>query len=236
MTANRGRAARRRARLLATGLTLTGGLVAAVPGGAAAAAAAAATCVSMTASQSPGPADTRLTGVAVRSPCDALAVGTISGGDSGPGRTLVQHWDGAHWTQVPSQDPGSTDNRLFSVAATSATSAWAVGDFADSTGQYQTLIERLDGSKWTRIDSPAPGQKSDLFAVAATSATNAWAVGSYVPAGADPDATQTLIEHWDGTSWSLSPQSAGSLPGLLAGSAAPAGPSDISRPRRATIR
>lgn len=156
--------------------------------------------MSLTPSQLPGPGNSRLSGVAVRSPCDAWAVGTISGGDSGPGQTLILHWDGTHWTQIPSPDPGRVDNSLFSVAATSATSAWAVGDFTGSTGEDQTLVEHWDGSTWTKTDSPAPGQTIDLSGVVGTSATNIWAVGL-----AGSASLQTLAEHYDGTGWTRSP-------------------------------
>ena len=41
-------------------------------------------------------------------------------------RALIEHWDGAAWTRVPSPDPGG-GTVLNGVAALSATSAWAVG-------------------------------------------------------------------------------------------------------------
>src|SRR6266571_7118659 len=103
MTALRRDGARRWAGLLAAGSVLAGLLTAAAPG--AASAAAAAPCVSMTGTQPPNPGsgDNALAGVAVRSPCDAWAVG-FSGGvtnNNGQLRTFIVHWDGARWTQVP---------------------------------------------------------------------------------------------------------------------------------------
>src|SRR5262249_45931006 len=62
-----------------------------------------------------------LTGVAVASSCRAWAVGNYSGG------TLIESWDGTAWTQQPSPSPGNAGNRLFGVAAPSATDALAVG-------------------------------------------------------------------------------------------------------------
>jgi hypothetical protein len=100
------------------------------------------------------------------------------------------------------------------VAATSATSAWAVG----STGAY-TLIERWNGTAWKQVPSPTPTSGGSLNAVAATSGRNAWAVGSY---GSGPS-TRALIEHWNGTAWKQvpSPGDAGnsSLNGVAATSA-----------------
>src|SRR5690348_5126288 len=97
MTTNRGRAARRLARLLATGLTLTGGLTAAVPA-VASAAAGTAPCVSMTGTQPASPDVSGFNDVVVRSPCDAWAVGSTSAGAGNLVRTLIEHWDGTSWT------------------------------------------------------------------------------------------------------------------------------------------
>ena len=62
-----------------------------------------------------------------------------------------------------------------------------------------------------------PGQHSSssldnfLEGVSAASARNVWAVGYYSAAGAD----QTLIEHWDGSTWVIQPKprSRRSVPG-----------------------
>src|SRR6266571_219814 len=155
------------ARLLAVPFALAGLLVTAAPG-AAASAAAAVPCVSMTGVQPPSPPNggNVLNGVAVRSPCNAWAVGnsltTVNNH-----RTLLSfivHWDGASWT--PSQNPGVGD-LLGAVAAISATSAWAVGTHLDSNGAAHTLIEHWDGTSWTQVASPSPGTGSTLRAVAA---------------------------------------------------------------------
>ena len=68
-----------------------------------------------------------LWGVAVLSPCNAWAVG-----DYDPGQTLIAHWDGASWTQVPSPNP-AIPSRLFGVHALSASNVWAVGEYFDGS-------------------------------------------------------------------------------------------------------
>jgi hypothetical protein len=153
-----------------------------------------------------------LNDVAAASADDAWAVGAGMFN-----RALIEHWDGAAWTRVPSPDPeGGTV--LNGVAALSATNAWAVGGTND-TGQ--TVIEHWDGDAWTQAPSPTPaGTSSDLYGVAATSASNAWAVGQTdMRTG-----STTLIEHWDGTAWtqvpSPAPPAGGSLAGVAATSAA----------------
>ena len=50
---------------------------------------------------------------------------------------------------------------------------------------------------WTGMQPPSPGTESFLDGVAVLSPCNAWAVGYYYNGAA----YQTLIEHWNGTSW-----------------------------------
>jgi hypothetical protein len=138
-----------------------------------------------------------LWGVAVLSPCNAWAVG-----DYDPGQTLVVHWDGASWTQVPSPDP-ATPSRLFGVHAVSASNVWAVGEYFDGSID-KTLIVHWDGSAWTQVPSPnASGATQNVLkAVRGSSATNVWAVGYFVNSN---NVDQTLILHWNGTSWKQVP-------------------------------
>jgi hypothetical protein len=148
-----------------------------------------------------------LNGVAATSAKDAWAVGYYDPGNPGETdyQTLIEHWDGTSWTVVPSPSPGGPDhaNWLYSVAATSPTNAWAVGDFDNGTS-LQTLIEHWNGSRWKRVAAPSPGSVSnDLHGVTALSASNVWAVGGSYDGGADGG--QTLIEHWNGTAWAQVP-------------------------------
>jgi hypothetical protein len=146
--------------------------------------------------------DNFLNAVAATSGTDAWAVGLYNGGTVfGAYQTLIVHWDGTSWTQVPSRNPGGSGqpNRLFAVAATSRSNAWAVGNYSDGTAD-QALIEHWDGRRWHTVPSPdpgGPGRDNELFGVTATSGSSAWAVGDYF----DGTITRPLIEHWNGTSW-----------------------------------
>ena len=97
---------------------------------------------------------------------------------------------GSAWKQAPSP---SLAGSLSSVAATSASNAWAVG----YTSNGRTLIERWNGAAWKRVSSPSPGSDATLDGVAASSAGSAWAVGSTISGSSD----NTLIERWNGAAW-----------------------------------
>jgi hypothetical protein len=87
-----------------------------------------------------------LVGVAGTSANDTWAVGDT--GPSGPSgsakaitrnETLILHWDGSHWTRVPSPGPGIS-SELFAVASSSAGNIWAVGIFNDGTADRTLAI------------------------------------------------------------------------------------------------
>jgi hypothetical protein len=73
-----------------------------------------------------------------------------------------------------------------------------VGEYFNGI-HYQTLIEKWNGTAWTKQATTNLGGDSRLAGVAATSSTNAWAVGHYF----DGSTQRTLIEHWNGTEWSV---------------------------------
>src|SRR5437773_2696774 len=104
------------------------------------------------------------------------------------------------WNAIASPSPGQGNN-LYGVAAISANNVWAVGAVQNS-GMSQTLAEHWNGTSWKVIASPNPGGYIDVLdSVVAISAKNVWAVGySFVSNSSLP---QTLIEHWDGMSWSV---------------------------------
>lgn len=147
-----------------------------------------------------GVRDNTLSGVSVRSACDAWAVGLFS---NGRWQTLVEHWNGTRWRHVESPNPGgpARGDQLTGVAAISARNAWAVGSFSNGIAG-QTLVEHWNGSEWKVVRSPNPGgrHRSDrLTAVAASSRSNVWAVG-WFKSRATGD-LRTLVLHRDGSIW-----------------------------------
>jgi len=125
-------------------------------------------------------------------------VGQFNNG-TGP-QTLIEHWNGTSWSVVSSPNVSGASNELLAVAAVSPTDVWAVGD-SNTSGVEQALIEHWNGTSWSIVSSPSPGGSNDLRGVAIISATDIWAVGAFFNTASN--ATQTLIEQWNGTSWSV---------------------------------
>jgi hypothetical protein len=145
--------------------------------------------------------DDNLTGVACPSATSCTAVGYYN--DAGNNRTLIESWDGTAWSIISSPNSGAGLNILSSVSCVSATSCTAVGfnDRGNEFSSFQTLVESWDGTSWSVVSSPNSGTTDDrLTGVSCRSATLCTAVGFYVNASG---ITQTLIEAWDGTTWSI---------------------------------
>jgi hypothetical protein len=92
------------------------------------------------------------------------------------------------------------------VTCISASECWAVGQYdagIATTGDFQTLTERWDGTAWTIINSPnaSATEPNYLNSITCSSAADCWAVGYYITAGTFE--TQTLIERWNGSAWAI---------------------------------
>src|SRR5439155_9537600 len=83
----------------------------------------------------------------------------------------------------------------------SVSNCWAVGYYIAGSVN-QTLIERWDGTSWTIVNSPSTSltQTNYLLGVTCVSTSDCSAVGYYNSGGS---VYQTLIERWDGTSWTI---------------------------------
>jgi len=114
-------------------------------------------------------------------------------------RVLIEHWDGAVWSVVPSPNPSVYGSALNAVVAVSTNDVWAVGNYDPGSANYETLTMHWNGTTWSVISSPNLGNASEPYGVAAVSANDVWAVGYYYSdAGA-----QTLAIHWNGTTWGV---------------------------------
>lgn len=157
---------------------------------------------------------------------DVWAVGSREeSGASGIFRTLVERWDGADWSVVPSPNIGEGDDDLAGVAALSKTNVWAVGiSNARQTSTPRTLVEHWNGRAWSIVPSPSLGQLSALGSIMAVAANDIWAGGFYVDSGGND---RTLVEHWNGSTWSIVPSPNPGLTNDFIGTMAASSPSDI---------
>ena len=162
----------------------------------------------------------RLVGVSCPSATVCIAIGAIvTGGGGGEGASiggvpLVEQWNGAGWSILPT--PGPLGFRgLSAVSCTSATACTAVGgEFVPEAGSFP-LVERWNGASWSAGEaavsggpygncSGCSGANFSLNGVSCVSPALCAAVGS---------ANNTsLAERWDGASWTIQP-----TPGTFAG-------------------
>lgn len=148
----------------------------------------------------PGAEEQILKGVTAVAANDIWAVGSVEP-QSGPTRTLTEHWDGSQWSIVPSPNPGALNNVLNGTTAIATNNVWAVG-YGDGAPAFGTLTEQWNGSQWQVIPSAdASGQFNILTAVNAPAADNIWTVGYTQNVGLN----QTLSEHWDSSQWQVVP-------------------------------
>ena len=159
---------------------------------------------------SQGYADTTLAAVAAVAPGDAWIVGSTS--FLGTPQTFAERWNGSQWSVVPSPiiAGGST---FDAVAALGPNDAWAVGIRAGGLPEYSatsvTLTAHWNGSSWTAVPSPNVSNRSHrLEDVAMVASNDVWAVGYSRNL---TELYRTLILHWNGSSWSVTPSP--NLPG-----------------------
>jgi len=141
----------------------------------------------------------RLSAVSADSANDVWAVGQA--GNGGP---PILHFNGTTWSQVATPNPSMEAN---SVTTLSPTNVWAVGTVQtlfNHRPHTKAAIEHWDGTSWSIVSSPNPtpslGLDSVLRGIVAISANDIWAVGAF---NKSSGGAATLIEHWDGTSWTI---------------------------------
>lgn len=130
------------------------------------------------------------------------------GPSDSPSSAPIGTWKVVSSPSVESASPDIVvDNTLQGIEAIAPDDIWTVGFANNPNGpQYsiQTLALHWDGTDWSIVPTPnAPMDWNRLYGVAATSTNDVWAVGTsqdvaYVP-------LRTLIQHWDGTEWSIVP-------------------------------
>ncbi len=152
---------------------------------------------------SPNPAgatSSSLGGVTEVSAHNIWAVGDSFSRATGIEQPLIEHWNGKHWSLVASPNTGSNTVSLTGVAEVSARNIWAVGPGS-------SFAEHWNGKHWHLVATPNPTGSvgSTLFGIGEVSAHDIWSVGYYIVSAGGRGIDHTLIEHWNGTMWSIIP-------------------------------
>jgi hypothetical protein len=169
-----------------------------------------------------GGSKSTLNGVVALSATNAWAVGKGRNGAA-----LAEHWNGSAWSVVPVPTPaGASSSQLSGISALSPGDIWAVGSVTTVVGttvQIRTLTEHWSGTAWSIVPSRNATNSNLLTGVAAVAANNVWAVGDTITTDGTNQPDRTLIEHWNGSAWSVvaspSPASNDTLSGVAARSA-----------------
>lgn len=121
--------------------------------------------------------------VAATSSKDVWAVGRAAP-KAGSFRSIVLHYDGRGWAEVPVPHFGTAGDSLEAVSADAPNDVWAVGQWVDTAppGAHVNVIGRnltlhWDGKTWTALQGPNPSYIDSLQGVAASSAKDVWAAG-----------------------------------------------------------
>jgi hypothetical protein len=130
------------------------------------------------------------------SSCYAAGSSTVAG------KTLVEHWDSHSWSVMSTPNPStSTATALSTITCPSSTSCFAVGTATTST--VHDLVLRWNGHTWTIVGSPQPSGSTSMTpnSITCPSTTSCFIVGFWDHSVSS--ASKSLIEHWNGSSWSL---------------------------------
>jgi hypothetical protein len=83
----------------------------------------------------------------------------------------------------------------------------AVGETNPNYREYQTLTESWDGTAWSIVPSPTPGSDPEpasfLNGVSCIAPSSCTAVGGNIGSSGEGIDSSTLIESWDGSTWSV---------------------------------
>jgi hypothetical protein len=117
----------------------------------------------------------------------------------GTTHTLVAHWNGSTWSQVPSPNP-SINSELFGIAAIAPVNIWATGsEYAGGSTPAGPLTENWNGFRWSVVPATSATSFTNTLRAVAADPTGrmAWAVGDY-QAGASGAFEKTLAEYLSG--------------------------------------
>lgn len=142
------------------------------------------------------------------------------------GLTFAASAQGASWQYVVHPNVSGKTIRFQAAEAPADDDVWAAGYIDGPVGgayEFRTMVQHWNGSSWTRENTrdrdTTPAQNL-IWDISAPSDDNVWIVGHSAKAAGNLTSTP-LVEHFDGTQWSIVdlPRQ-GSLESLTAVSAA----------------
>jgi len=144
-----------------------------------------------------------LASVSCTSSSACIAVGVVASKDFTDQQPLAEHWDGTSWS-IEAMPPlnGSSQPELFSVASAASKNIATGRMFDSATGTYVPLAEFFNGTAWSvvHLAPPIGATVTVVNGVACTAASNCYAAGEALTTSGG---AVTLIEHWNGTQWSV---------------------------------
>jgi hypothetical protein len=157
----------------------------------------------------PGAGATALNAVSCTAAARCTAVGNVFITRRGQ-RPLAERWDGHAWAIQPTPaPPGSNPSRLSAVSCNAADNCVAVGTISNPGSTLgPPMAESWDGSSWTLQAIPDPSGSFGvlLTGLSCASATSCFATGeNFTSLVNNPSSTQALVEHWDGSTWTIQP-------------------------------
>jgi hypothetical protein len=170
----------------------------------------------------PGGATTSLlAGVSCASAGSCTAVGYYVNG-SGTQQPLAEVWNGSVWAIRPTAIP-SGGGALSRVSCSSGSACLAIGP-----GSGGPLVEQWNGAVWSiqTIATPAGASSVSLYGVSCTGSTGCIVVGTWTeivtvtcnplqchcfrpPCRRSSAVQSTLVEQWNGRSWTIQPTTTG---------------------------
>lgn len=143
----------------------------------------------------------------------------------------VEHWDGSSWqpAKLPPLGPTGSTSTLVGISASGPNDIWAIGTVSDPTGPANRFLDiavHFDGSSWTVRQTVAVATPHVVSAISAYGPNDVWVVGNTIKTDGTGAADKPLIEHWNGSAWSLVTASATSAEPTLT-SVAAVSPTDV---------
>ncbi len=144
--------------------------------------------------------------LAADGPHDAWYTGETFDPVTGVSSSFVEEWDGRAWKLVP-LPAGLAADSLADVAADGPHDVWVDGTTATGT----IALAHWDGSRWTTVPVPATGfAYTTLSQLMMIKPGDVWLVGWGETVDETGAVRDSLLMHWNGRAWSISPVPSGS--------------------------